>query len=465
MTAYHAKTARRPAAWGALVLLAGLALGAAGCGEVLDVENPNNVPGEALLEPAAMEPVTNGALYTVQEGYAYMLGVYATAANELNWIGSRDAWFQLELGTPNDPGNEFTDAAFRVFAPGRWMADEAIGILEAHAQSDVADIRAAAEANLPRAYLYGAISYVTIADWFDDFALSNRDTAGAPLGEAGMGQLYPTAIGYLDNALAIEGGEGSALERNLLAYRARARHSQGVWNLVGVRPIGTITDPLVSDAQMAADAAAALALDGSDWAYMFDYGASTVWSDVGWEVNERLELRFHGDYIIPTGDGTVRDTDAADRGVRLRDPIDGIGDPRLDLIMTEFEAGARYADLRVVSAREMYLILAEDALANGTETGANSFEQYINDLRAMDDTLSAWVSGGAGMPTAQDLLIHERRVNLYLQGRRLNDLYRFELQGSSWQPTRPAVTDPGTFLPITRVERDANCHLSQEFEC
>lgn len=463
MTDYKTKTAARPTAWGGLALLAGLSLTVVGCGDLLEVDNPNNVPGEALLDPAAMDRLANGALYTVQEGYAYMLGVYATASNELTWIGSRDAWLELELGTPDNPLNEFTDAAFKVFAPGRWMADEAIRILEGHAESDVAEIRAAAEGNLARSYFYGAISYVTIADWFDDFALSNRDTAGAPLGEAGMGDLYTTAIGYLDNALAIEGGEESDLERNLLAYRARARHSQGVWNLVGVRPIGSIANPLVANAQMVSDAQAALALDDSDWVFEFDYGASTVWSDVGWEVNERLELRFHQAYIIPTGDGTVRDTKAADRGVRIQDPIDGGGDPRLDAIMTAFEDDERYADLRIVTAREMYLILAEDALADGRVTGANSFEQYINDLRAMNG-LSPW-SGDPGMPTAEEMLIHERRVNLYLGGRWLNDLYRFGLQGASWQATRPAVTDPGTFLPIAKVEVDANCHINPAFEC
>jgi hypothetical protein len=69
------------------------------------------------------------------------------------------------------------------------------------------------------------------------------------------------------------------------------------------------------------------------------------------------------------------------------------------------------------------------------------------------------------MPTAQDLLIHERRVNLFLQGRRLNDMYRFGIQSSMWQASSSAVTNPGTFLPITKVELDANCHLTTDFEC
>ncbi|MCZ6918506.1 MAG: hypothetical protein O7I93_17155, partial [Gemmatimonadetes bacterium] len=79
--------------------------------------------------------------------------------------------------------------------------------------------------------------------------------------------------------------------------------------------------------------------------------------------------------------------------------------------------------------------------------------------------MTPWVSGGAGMPAAQDLLIHERRVNLFLQGRRLNDMYRFGVQSSMWEASSPAATNPGTFLPITKIELDANCHLNPDFTC
>ena len=63
------------------------------------------------------------------------------------------------------------------------------------------------------------------------------------------------------------------------------------------------------------------------------------------------------------------------------------------------------------------------------------------------------------------MLIHERRVNLFMQGRRLNDMYRFGIQSSAWQSTRKAATNPGTFLPITKVELDANCHITADFDC
>ena len=439
-----------------------MAFAVSGCDSLLDVSNPNNVVGDDVVDPTAASAVANGALYTVQEGYGYMLAPYSTVSDELHWIGSRDAWFELELGTPENPANEFTDQAFPFLAQGRWMADEAIKILVEHkANNELADTT-----DLARAYLYAAIAYVNVADWMDDFAFSDRRVSGQPIGPDNMGALYTTAIGYLGSGLAAPvGGSGSDLERNLLAMRARTQHAAAVWSMIGPSTASfPVASPLVLSAAAVADANAALAIDDTDWIYEFDYGASTVWNDVGWQVNARLELRFSDDYIFAASDDNTRDLTAADRGVRLQDPIDNVGDPRLDVIMTAFEADERFGDLTILSGIEMYLILAEDALANGNVTGGNSFEQYINTVRGFGTNLTDW-STAAGMPTAQNLLIHERRVNLFLQGRRLNDMYRFGILSSMWQASRAAVTNPGTFLPITKIELDANCHLNPDFEC
>ena len=48
------------------------------------------------------------------------------ATDEITWIGSRDAWGQLDQGFVSNPANEFTDAAFPVLAQARWLADQGI---------------------------------------------------------------------------------------------------------------------------------------------------------------------------------------------------------------------------------------------------------------------------------------------------------------------------------------------------
>ncbi len=65
-----------------------------------------------------------------------------------------------------------------------------------------------------------------------------------------------------------------------------------------------------------------------------------------------------------------------------------------------------------------------------------------------------------GQVPAQDMLLHERRVNLYLQGLRLHDHYRFGIQSNNWLPNSEAVTTPGTMLPITRTEILSNPNIS-----
>jgi hypothetical protein len=437
--------------FGAVLLTLSLGVGVAGCNNLLDVDNPNNVVGEDILLPSAAEAVANGALYELQSGYTYMLMVYSTGSDELTWVGSRDAYQQLDFGNVDDPLNEFSDEAFKDFAPARWMADEAIEILSGHYAADSLPD----EATLAEAYLWGAINYVVIADVFDDFVFSDKQVAQPPIGEANMGQLYADAIGYLDAALALD--VSGDLERNLMAMRARAKHARGVWNLLGTRPISTGLISASDAAAAATDAQAALNLGSGDWTFSFEYISGGTGADVHSNVNSRLEMRFGDRYIVGGAGVKRRDTDLPDRGVALLDPVDNIVDMRLDAFMTPFEDGITLGNLPILSAREMHLILAEDALAR---SDAAAFAANINVARGWGG-LNDWTP--ASGVSEQDILIHERQVNLYMQMRRLNDMYRFGIQGDMWQAASPAVTAPGTFWPITKAEIDANCHINPDW--
>jgi hypothetical protein len=103
----------------------------------------------------------------------------------------------------------------------------------------------------------------------------------------------------------------------------------------------------------------------------------------------------------------------------------------------------------------MRLILAEHELANGNTTG---FATHINVLRNADG-VTEW-TGAGGQPTAQEMLIHMRQTNLFLQGHRLQDHYRFKVPSVDWLGQSEAVRAPGTFFPITRIERDANPNVT-----
>ncbi len=226
--------------------------------------------------------------------------------------------------------------------------------------------------------------------------------------------------------------------------------------MIGRVPVSLSNNGLVNAAlaaQDAIDALDALALDGTDWRYQFVFSPTTQSTDFGRGGGGRGSRSFGADYLSESSDPDQPDT------VALLDPLDGIADPRLErFILQEFQ-DLFFFNLTVLSAREMRLIVAEDALARGDVV---SFASEINAVRALDG-LSAWTA--ASPISARDMLIHERRTNLFLQGRRLNDMYRFGIQSPDWVPGAAAFEVPGTFLPITSTELQVNCHLNPETEC
>jgi hypothetical protein len=433
----------------ALVWLSAAAL-VAGCSGLLDVENPNNVNIDNLTNPAAAGSLANGALSATARAWGVVLTPYSEATDELTWIGSRDAWSDLDRGSLSGITNEFVDAAFPSLGQARWLSDEAIKRLRAFDSAGVLPTRD----DLARSYLYGAIAYVTIGDMFDDWPIgSDRTQAAPPLGPANMAQVYDTAIAYTTRGIAIAQATANAdLQLNLTAMRARARHAKVVWQKLNPFTAATLASPLVNDAGAVADANAALALAAArpNWMYRFGYSSSTINNSIGFEVNQRLESRFGDLYIVPSADNKRADS------IRLRDPIDGVRDPVLTTTITAFVAGAQYGSLTVVSTREMYLILAEARLAQSDSVGAATF---INNIRSLNG-LTPYSPLNAAHPRALAMYQYERRVNLFLQGRRLADHYRFGAPADKWPASAEAALQPGTVFPITNTEILANCHIN-----
>lgn len=441
------------------LLLPGLLVISLGSCDVLEVDNPNNLGEEGLGNPAAVPSMVNGSEATVTRAIGAYLAPYSTTTDELQWIGSRDAWGRLSNGDLDDPLNEFSDLAYTYVAEARWWADEVINRVQGF--QDEGTLRSGDENQVARAYLYGAIIYITIADMFDDFVFSDRREAASPIGSSDMDGLYDDAITYINNGLAIS-SIGEELEATLMALRARAKYSKSVWGKVN--PVDT-SNPLVSNADAAQDAADALALmPSSDFKFkllLTPEAGDVVVGDLSMalQVNSRLEMRVADEYVIPSDDGTrIANTGDGDpeTSISLNDPVDDIADPVLFRTLVEFTEAEQYADITVVSAREMHLILAEHELANGN---TDNFEGHINDLRALDPELSAYDNLNLTHPDELTLLKHSRRVNLFFQGRRLVDHYRFDEPSVYWENNSDAASNPGTFFPIAITEVRANPNL------
>lgn len=433
--------------WGA-PLAALVAAGLVGCGGLLDVSNPNNVPAANTELPVSAAPLVSGAWRVVSFGVANSLLLIGDASDELEFSGSRDGWRELDSGTLSDGFNEFTDnslgrGGYPGMAQGRWLADYAIRTLE----GQQADGTLGSTTTLARAYLIGAIAYVNIADLWDDFVLTTDAGAGdPPVGEANMQGLYTVAIGYLNKALPLASGE---LANQIVMVRARAYFNKAVWGLVHAPKrtgAGFVTN---SPDVVAAVADAQTALAGAsspDYRFEFTYSSSTGSDWFGSEVNSRQEMRLSPPYVAEVGSNKWGAT-------TLLDPITGQPDVVVDAVQKGFKAASTYVPVTITSTREMHLILAEAALA-GVATG-NTVQGHINDLRGLDN-LTTW---DGATPTPQAMIRYERQANLFLMGRRLADMYRFGLTTIRWDPTAQARSPGGYFLPISAQECLSNTNI------
>lgn len=425
-----------------LLLLAGLVIG--GC-DLFDVENPNNLVEGDLDNPASATAMANGLEFSVTRALGALLAVYGTATDEVTWVGSRDAWRNLDIGDLDDPLNEFSNGLFPFVGEARWLSDDFITRIEAFQTAGLLQD----DTILMRAYLYRAVIHTIIADMYDDFTFSNRDEPGPPIGATSMNSLYDMALEAIDNAMAL--GPDGQLMIQLQAMRARVQFSNALWGKV--KPSVNTADPLVNDAGAVADAQAALALIGdADWAYQLELDPSLGFPDnsdafsIGFQVNNRSELRFGITYIQPTSNN--RKVEA----VTFADAIDtDVIQPFVEATIDDFEAQGDYPDFTIVSSREMHLILAEAALAAGDDAG---FATAINAIRAFDG-----LTPFADQIDAQAMLEHARQANLFNQGRRLMDMYRFGQSSPEWSDQGTSVQSPGTFFPIADIEIKSNPFL------
>ena len=413
-----------------------------------NVTNPNAIEESALGDPASAPTLANGLNAAVTRMITSVYGPYSVASDELTWVGSRENWGFLDTGDVSDPLNEYNDAAYPFASEARWLANYTIDRL----QSFDAAGKLRNKSDLARTYVYAAVAYLTIGDNYDDFVLSSdRTKPGAPVGEANMIQMYDSAVAYLDRALPIATSVASAdLRSQILGLRARAKFSKAVWRLL--KPARTTpANPLVNDAGANADATAALGVMTSGYRYrVIATSANTGTNNVGSEMNSRQEIRAGGEYINPDPSRSNLQPLPGLAGIKLADPVSGQPDPVIAKAIDECcrVSATTLIPFTLTSWKEMQLILAEAALAQGNSA---DFQTRINAVRAAD-ALPAW---DGTTPSAREMLIHERRVNLFLQLRRLHDLYRFGIKADRWLSTSIAARK-ACFFPITAIERQSN---------
>lgn len=400
----------------------------------LDVDNPNSLLEGDLQDPSAAAALANGAWNASLRGVTYMMMPHAVATDESVWIGSRDAWYQIDKGGMTNVYNEFVDQAWPYISEARWMSDKAVQILEGLG-ADLPNSQ-----DLVLAYLSGAMVRVYIADMFEDFVYSDKTEAGTPVGAANMSQLYDEALALLGKASSIATGDNAV---KVLSLVARARHAKAVWGKVN--PVNTAS-PYVSAG--ASEAAAAAAMMSADWKWRMNFSSSTVSNYMAGQINDRQEMDLFQNALVETA------TPGAGGDPQPNDPVTGLPDSRMTATATEFRAGGggtSWTPVTITSLREMHLIIAESKKAGGDDAGCLA---ELNALRTFD-SLDPYPSG----TDAGTALQHERRANLFLQSRRLSDMYRFNLTSTVWDAVEKSPA--GSFFPITISEIRSNPNISQ----
>ena len=400
----------------------------------LDVDNPNSLLEGDLQDPSAAAALANGAWNASLRGVTYMMMPHAVATDESVWIGSRDAWYQIDKGGMTNVYNEFVDQAWPYISEARWMSDKAVSILEGLG-ADLPNSQ-----DLVLAYLSGAMVRVYIADMFEDFVYSDKTEAGVPVGAANMSQLYDEALALLGKASSIATGDNAV---KVLSLVARTRHAKAVWGKVN--PVNTAS-PYVSAG--ASEAAAAAAMMSADWKWRMNFSSSTVSNYMAGQINDRQEMDLFQNALVETA------TPGAGGDPQPNDPVTGLPDSRMTAIATEFRAGGggtSWTPVTITSLREMHLIIAESKKAGGDDAGCLA---ELNALRTFD-SLDPYPSG----TDAGTALQHERRANLFLQSRRLSDMYRFNLTSTVWDAVEKSPA--GSFFPITISEIRSNPNISQ----
>ncbi len=427
--------------WGAGLTALALAAGAAGCNNLLDVTNPNNVVQSDLESPSAVNALVNGALSETAQSLGEVAVSTSDLSDETTHTGSQNWAAELDVGSITNPEGR-SDALTNQLSTSRWLSDEAIRTAEQFAG------QLTHPEDLARAYLYSGINYMTIADNFEDFTFSNRTDVSPPVGKDNMASVYDTAMSRLQNAeQAAQASGASEIAIAAEALQARTLWGQSMWHKL--HPVGSPpADPWIDNAQANQIAQDVLSKVSDDWKYVFTYDNNAGNNPQGSWINSRQEFVVGPEYAAPDETGKRVDH------VTLMDPIDNVPSPPLVNYINYFVKAFYYPDLTVVSAQELHLILAEAAYAQGDMATA---VQHINAVRAVNGT-SAYDPATSGV-SVPDMIKYERKVTLFFQPtRRIWDMYRFGIRDPNWANGSDA-THTGQMFIIGQTERISNCYI------
>jgi len=391
------------------------------CDRLLSVDNPANVPVDALTDPGLMATLESGALQSFQCAYDNYIATVGVMSGEY-WVSSNfvdsHPWewrgvIQIKATGGSCAGRTATSLGFYTpMQQARFQLDDLFKRASEFTDDQVPN----RQRMLTEARAYGAYAYMILGETMCDMTVDG----GPKLTSA---DVWKMAEDKFTEAITLATALGDASLKNMAtAGRARARLD-----------LGKLTD-----------AAADARLVPVNFVRNAEYAASTTTQS---RENRIFNLTFTNLYIsvAPPYQGLT---------------VDGKPDPRvpvLDLKRNGQDTQTPYfqqqlfktvsTPIPIASYIESQLILAEASTDQAEKLAALNRVRALNNISPLTGTVT------------DDIILEERRRQLFSQGQRYTDMLRKKLPFQTGTNRKGQVYSNLTCIPLPDVETQNNPNL------
>lgn len=386
----------------------------------LGVTNPGPVPDSALDDTAAAGAIVNGMGRSLSKALGYIAYTGGIGAREIVASGTRNvALFGISVkqrAGDLDPGLEETNDHWRFAQQARWIAEDGTRRMR-----------------------------TTMGDSFGKSALAAQALVHAGFAERLLGENM--CVGIIDG--------GPAQSRNVYFTRAESEFTEamaiasaaGDVNLERAARAGRASVRVWLNDWGGASADAQLIPAGFSYQAIFSSQEQAQYNRIYWANSNQPDRAhsvvgtFYESYYKSTGDP---------RTPWSTNPAFPKGTANvLWYFQTKYDRTS--SPINLVTSREMRLLMAEALIRSGDWQAAMS---AINSLRAEVNVPPWQAANVAGAWTA---LARERGIELWLEGRRLGDLFRWQAAGVPG--TFDDMTGRDMCFPVGISELDTNHNL------
>jgi hypothetical protein len=412
----------------ACAVLALIGLGA--CNSLLDVDNPGSVPAESLTDPALIRPLTNAAMQTLQcgvEQYDATAGMLSGEYLSSNGFVDNHPWEWrgiIEIkGAPGSCNFGLNTTAMGFYTPlqqARFQLDDAYNRLDKMTDADVTSRALLME----EMRAYSGYAYLLLAEGMCQMTVDNGPAMTSD-------QVLAIAVSRFTDAIALAAkvtdstATATSVKNMALVGRARAE----------------------LDLKKLPEAAA----DANQVPAGFVRNAEFTEGGAPARTNRIYNLTIRNAYL------SVAD---AYRNLTVNGVSGNVPDPRVvtksagignDGVTPQFQQQkftAGGASIPIASYNEAQLIYAE---AVGGQAGFDA----INRVRTANKvpTLSGPVPTGQAYT---DLVLEERRRQLFSEGQRYGDMLRYKLPFTSGVNRKGQTYSNLTCVPLPDIETQNN---------